>query len=123
MRKLLLLSLPVVLAGCQTWGPTWSEVTGAKWSQTEMFRAPAIIERVDGSSPLSGIVIKIEPGRHTLELRGTNPQWLDGGGRQTMVIDALPCKRYYVNAQYQNTVGPEWKPVIDYVWDIAGCKP
>ena len=32
MRKLLLLSLPVVLAGCQTWGPTWSEVTGVRYT-------------------------------------------------------------------------------------------
>lgn len=30
MRKLLLLSLPVVLAGCQSRGDTWSEVTGQK---------------------------------------------------------------------------------------------
>ena len=39
-----------------------------------------------------------------------------------LVIDVQPCKRYYVNAQYESPASPDWKPVIDYVWDIAGCK-
>ena len=122
MRKLLLLSVPVMLAGCQTWGPTWSEVTGSKWYDNEAYRRPAIIERIDGASPLRTAVIKVDPGKRALTLRGTDPGWVDGGGRHDMVIEVLPCKRYYVNAQYQNRASPDWKPVIDYVWDIAGCK-
>ena len=37
------------------------------------------------------------------------------------MLDAAPCKRYYINAQFANNVQPEWTPVIDYVDDIAGC--
>ena len=122
MRKLLLLSLPVVLAGCQTWGPTWSEVTGVKWYDNEAYRRPAIIERIAGASPLRTVVVKVEPGRRELTLRGTDPGWIDGGGRHDLVIEMLPCKRYYVNAQYQSKASPDWTPVVDYVWDIAGCK-
>jgi len=123
MRKLLLLSLPVVLlAGCQTWGDTWSEVTGVKWYDNEAYRRPSIIERVDGTSPLRQTYIRIEPGRRELTLRGTDPCWVDGGGRHDLTIDVQPCKRYYVNAQYTSKASPDWKPVIDYVWDIAGCK-
>jgi hypothetical protein len=122
MRRLWWWSLPLVLAGCQTWGPTWSEVTGNKWTQTVAYRRPAIIERIDNESPLSGSFIRIEPGRHELTLRGTDPRWVDGGGRNNLAIDALPCKRYYINAQYENSIGADWKPVVDYVWDIAGCK-
>ena len=51
MRKLILIALPVALAGCQTWGPTWSEVNGVRYFRTELNRTPTIIERVDGRSP------------------------------------------------------------------------
>jgi len=122
MRKMLLLTLPLALAGCETWGPTWSEVTGARWFHTEMNRRPAIIERVDNVSPLSGAPIKMEPGRRVLEVRGPDPQRPGGGTRQSFVIDAEPCKRYYVNAQFTSPITPEWTPVIDYVEVIAGCK-
>jgi len=23
---------------------------------------------------------------------------------------------------YESPASPDWKPVIDYVWDLAGCK-
>ena len=46
-------------------------------------------------------------------------QYLDLLPRQ---LELLPCKRYYVNAQYTSRASPDWKPVVDYVWDIAGCK-
>ena len=52
MRKLSWLMVPAVLAptfltGCQTWGPTWSEVTGQRYNVTIANRRPAIIDRVD----------------------------------------------------------------------------
>ena len=52
MRKLSLLLVPAVLAptlltGCQTWGPTWSELTGQRYNVTIVNRRPAIIDRVD----------------------------------------------------------------------------
>ena len=124
MRKLLLCMLPLALAGCQTWGPTWQRSDGSKWYAPErsFSRRPAIIERVDGESPLRTAIVKVEPGRRELTLRGTDPGWVDGGGRNNFVIDIQPCKRYYVNAQYTSKASPDWKPVVDYVWDIAGCK-
>jgi len=122
MRKTLLVTLPLVLAGCQTWGPTWSEVTGERWFRTEMNRRPAIIERIDNQSPLAGSPIRIEPGRRVLEVRGPDPQRPGGGTRQTFTLVAEPCKRYYLNAQFTSPITPEWTPVIDFVEDIAGCK-
>ena len=32
-----------------------------------------------------------------------------------------PCKRYYINAQFENNVTQNWVPVVDYVEVIAGC--
>jgi hypothetical protein len=33
-----------------------------------------------------------------------------------------PCKRYYINAQFDNPVEPSWTPVVDHVETIAGCR-
>ena len=124
MRKLLLLVLlvPLALAGCQTWGPTWSEVTGARWNLAIMDRRPAIIERVDDQGAFAQMPIKIEPGRHRLVLQGPDPGRPGGGTLKEFILDAAPCKRYYINAQFQNNIGAQWEPVIDYVDDISGCR-
>ena len=53
MRKTkLLLLVPALLGatllpGCQTWGPTWSELTGQRYNVTIMNRRPASINMVD----------------------------------------------------------------------------
>ena len=39
-----------------------------------------------------------------------------------MNLDLEPCKRYYLNAQFDNPVERTWKPVVDYVEPIAGCR-
>ena len=41
---------------------------------------------------------------------------------QTLALTLEPCKRYYLNSQFENPVQPRWTPVIDYVETIAGCK-
>ena len=126
MRKTQMLSvvLPLVLGGCQTWGPTWSEVTGARYATGEIhqFRRPAIIENIDSQSAFPTMPIKIDPGVRRLVLSAPAPGWAGGSDLHVMRLDAAPCKRYYVNAQFRNQVEREWAPVIDFVEDIAGCK-
>jgi hypothetical protein len=119
---MLVLAVPLALAGCQTWGPTWSEVTGARFNRAIMDRRPAIIEQIDGRSAYAENPIKIEPGPHLLVVQGPAPRRPGGGTLQDFKLDAAPCKRYYVNAQFSNPVQLDWEPVIDYVEDIAGCK-
>ena|SRR5215471_3462643 len=125
MHKAMLLALPIAVIGavpgCQTWGPTWSEVTGNRWFYTELYRRPGVIERVDEQGAFAQQPIKIEPGEHRIVLGSVAPGWTGGPMLQTMQLDAKPCKRYYLNGQFQNNVGPDFKPVIDYVEDIAGC--
>lgn len=43
-----------MLEGCQTWGPTWSELTGARYNVTIVNRRPTSINMVDnqGAFPL-----------------------------------------------------------------------
>lgn len=126
MRTTMLLLLPLALAGCQTWGPTWSEVSGARYyNLTELNRSPTIIENIDGKGafPISRYQpIKIEPGKRELTLQGVplRPGWQ--GTLQKLTLDAEPCRRYYINAQFDGPLSPsDWKPVIDYVEPIAGC--
>ena len=121
---LLALSLPLVLPGCQTWSPTWSELSGQRYPSGEIhqYRRPAIIERVDDQGAFAQYPVRMEPGTHRIVLWGAAPGWPGGAELKLFMLDAAPCKRYYVNAQFLNNLQPEWTPVIDYVEDIAGCK-
>jgi hypothetical protein len=122
-RTLMLLAAPAVLAGCQTWGPTWSEVTGTRYHRTELNRMPTVIESIDGRSAYPTRPIKIEPGRRVLELQGVPPSPGWRGTLQEFVLNAEPCKRYYVNAQFASNLSvSQWKPVIDEVETISGCQ-
>ena len=128
MRKAMLLAVPALMAplylgGCQTWGPTWSELTGQRYNVTIANRRPAIIDQVDsrGAFPDPN-VIRIEPGEHRLVIQGPAPGWIGGPPLHVMLLQAEPCMRYYINAQFQNTITQEWKPVVDYVEPIAGCQ-
>lgn len=107
-------------AALEKWGPTWGEVTGARYSRTKMNRAPAIIKSVDGRNYTDRIV-KIEPGHRSVVVQSPSRGGFPGHNR-TMMMEIAPCKRYYINAQFDSSVGPEWKPVVAYVERIAGCK-
>ena len=112
----------LLLGGCATWGPTWSEVTGARYTHATMDRRPAIIEKIDGNSAFASDPIKLDPGRHEIVMQGPKANWPGGTQLQTMSLDLEPCKRYYLNAQFENPVQPTWTPVVDYVDTIAGCR-
>lgn len=122
MNRIVIASLALLLASCQTWGPTWSEVTGDRYTRTVANRRPAIIERVDDTTAFPGIPTRVTPGVHKVLLQGPDPHWRTGGRLQTLELDARPCQRYYVNAQFDSSVGSQWQPVIDHVERIPGCR-
>lgn len=128
MRKMIILAAPALLAstfltGCQTWGPTWSELTGARYNVTIVNRRPAIIDRVDneGAFPNPNL-IKVEPGEHRLVVQGPAPGWAGGPPLHVMMLKVEPCKRYYINAQFDSTITQQWSPVVDYVEPIGDCQ-
>jgi hypothetical protein len=130
MRKLILLSVVALCSSCQTWGPTWSEVTGALWNKppVEFSVAPTSVQTVDGKGafPLGGAYayVKMTPGPHTLVLAAAplTPGWRGGTDLETMQLNAEPCMRYYIAAKYDTRLSASWKPFIDYVESIAGCS-
>ncbi len=117
------LAMPVVLTGCATWGPTWSELTGQRFNVTIVNRRPAFIDRVDDRGAFTDPnLIRVEPGMRRLVVQGPAPGWAGGPPLHVMMLNAEPCKRYYINAQFANTITQEWTPVVDYVESIAGCQ-
>ena len=129
MRKLGLLLLTLALAGCQTWGPTWSEVTGERWTipPAEFNTAPTYVNLIDGAGALQRAPgyggIKVEPGTHVLVLAAAplSAGWTGGTDLETFTLDFAPCKRYYINGKYDTRLSVSWKPFVDYVESIAGC--
>lgn len=121
MKRMLIL-LAVLPAGCQTVGPTWSELSGARYHMTIADRRPVMITAIDGAStPLRGR-IDVAPGRHEIEVESFRHGIFRGGYRERLVIDVAPCRRYYINAQYRDPVQPNYQPVVDEVEVIAGCR-
>ena len=129
MRKLPTLVLPfgaLLLAGCQTWGPTWSEVTGQRYDAVGMNTAPILINLIDGNGAFPtrlGQPIWIEPGLHRMTVTAAplSAGWTGGTDIVEFELNAEPCKRYYIVAKYENPLGPRYTPFIQYVEPIVGC--
>jgi hypothetical protein len=124
-RTLVLAAVPVLLAGCQTWGPVWSEVTGIRYFHTDPNRSITTITLVDGKAAIPNRPQRstmVDPGRRVLTLQGAPLAAGFASTSQDFTLDMEPCKRYYVNAQFANRLSPsDWAPVVDYVETIGGC--
>jgi hypothetical protein len=119
----------LMLSSCQTWGPTWSEVTGERFTvpSADFNTAPTAVNLIDGvgsfqRAPGQG-GIKVEPGLRVLVLAAAplSPGWTGGTDLETLRLDFAPCKRYYINARYDTRLSTSWKPFVDHVESIAGC--
>ncbi len=120
MRNLAAAAVVLTASGCQTWGPTWSEVTGVRYNRVIADRWPARIVAV-GSDSVFSIPYKVAPGTYTLAVESPRHSGF-AGTIQEMRLNIEPCKRYYINAQFQDPVRPEWTPVVDEVEPIVGCR-
>ena len=127
MRKLIVLAVATCMYGCQTWGPSWSELSGQRFTLTSsaLEVGPTIISQVDGYTPSGGPLqpVKISPGQHKVVLQAVPPGSVTGIiNLEEMVFDAKPCVRYYVNARFKTATSTAWTPFVDYEEKIAGCQ-
>ena len=120
MRNLAAAAVVLAANGCQTWGPTWSEVTGVRYNRAIADRWPARIVAV-GSDSVFSVPYKVVPGTYMLAVESPRHSGF-AGTIQEMRLNIEPCKRYYINAQFQDPVRPEWTPVVDEVEPIVGCR-
>ena len=114
-------ALAIAMTGCQTWGPTWSEVTGVRYNRVIIDRWPARIVAV-GDASVFNVPFKVAPGTYTVVVESPRHSGF-AGTLQEMRLDIRPCLRYYINAQFRDPVQPEWTPVVDETEPIAGCRP
>ena len=85
-------------------------------------QSPVIIERIDGSSPMRGRnPPPVEPGRRVVEISSVGRSSAKALV-QTVIVEAEPCVRYRLAAQYDTRLDLEWKPVLQYAEDIGECK-
>jgi len=108
-------------AGCQTWGPTWSELSGAVYTATTPDRRPSILISVGDESIGSVTPYRVVPGTYRVVVQSPVHNRFRGSEKE-LTLAIAPCRRYYIAAQFDNPVGPDWTPVVDYVEPIAGCK-
>ena len=120
LRTIAAAALALIVAGCQTWGPTWSEVTGVRYHRAIADRWPARIVAV-GNDAVFQTPYKVAPGTYRLAVESPRHDGFPGTILE-MTLNIEPCKRYYVNAQFAGPVGPDWRPVVDEVESIAGCR-
>ena len=128
MRKMVLILVPLALTGCQTWGTTWSEVSGSRYTRIDITRSATIVQEIDGRTavPILGRDrwVRLDPGKRAVTLRALPILASDirDPGIERVMLDIEPCKRYYLNAQFDSPTAKTWKPVVDYVEPIAGCQ-
>jgi hypothetical protein len=120
--RLAVLAVPALLGGCATWSAPWSEVTGQRFNLAVADRRQVDLVSVGGRNAwASDPVLKVEPGRQRVVVASLQHAGSPGGRQQELVLDIEPCKRYYVNAQFENALSPRFEPVVDAVQGIAGC--
>ena len=124
-RSLLLLAILLAAATrCMAqpakWGPTWSELTGERYSKVTMNNEDAIIKSVDGRHYASRVV-KIDLGQRVIVVQSPARKGFRGSD-QTLNLEIEPCMRYYITAQFESAVGPDWHPVVSRREPIPGCK-
>ena len=121
------LGVALTVSGCQTWGPAWSEVSGTRYSRTELNRSAVIIETVDGRTPLdyrSGgyRVARIEPGNRLLTITGVPLRTGWQGQLREYTLDAKPCMRYYLAARRSAPTARDWSVFVAAAEPIGECK-
>ncbi|MFO1309044.1 MAG: hypothetical protein U1F64_11455 [Burkholderiales bacterium] len=116
------LAIPAVLAGCATWGPTWSEVTGRRFNLAVADRrAVEIVSVGEAGGWVNSDPLKVVPGRQRVVVASFPHAGFLGGRQQEFELDIKPCMRYYVNAQFESSISPRFEIVVDQVETIAGC--
>jgi hypothetical protein len=115
-----LMGIAADAAAMERWGPTWSELTGARYYRATINREAAVIKSVDGRS-YSNRIVRVEPGKRRVVVQSPHRKGWRGTDR-VMAMDIAPCQRYYINTQFASGVGTQWEPVVAKVERIAGCK-
>jgi hypothetical protein len=115
----ILMLVQTAALGQAMWWPAWSEVTGVRYHKSIADRLPTRIVGMEGELLLVA-PYRVQPGAYRIVLESARHGGFPGT-IQYFELKLEPCSRYYLNAQFDDPVGPDWRPVVDATETIPGC--
>ena len=116
-------SVPVLLSGCATMNAPWSEVVGTRYHVAIADRRPVNIVTIgDQGGWANNQPMLVDPGTYRVVVESRPHAGYRGGRQRELQLTLEPCKRYYLNAQFDSQVSADYTPVVDEVENIGGCR-
>ncbi|CAG0998957.1 hypothetical protein BURK1_02721 [Burkholderiales bacterium] len=116
------LAAPALVAGCAAVSAPWSEVTGERYNLAiENRRSVAIVSVGSTTGWARPQALTVDPGRQRVVVESHGQGSFRVGRVRELELDVAPCRRYYVNAQFDDPVSSDFRPVVDHVESIPGC--
>ena len=138
LRPVAVVAVAGSLAACASTDYHFSQLTGARYFQTQIDTFPVSILRVDDKDVMNGTVGRIVVDRSTpyptrFALVDAGPRQITvqgppggvGGVGETLTFpfDVAPCTRYYLVAVKNNRLATDFTVRVDYQEPVAGCTP
>jgi len=82
---------------------------------------PAYVLNIDGQFVAINTNDPVAPGKRTVELSVPGPVGMSDPGRDTLVVDAKPCTRYYFAARRSSMTARDWTAYVVSSEPIDEC--
>jgi len=122
MKVMALLVGSLGVAGCAAVEPFDGPYALVEVGHTSAARKelPVIVNAIDGDYLLNPRSGPIKPGKHQLEIQFSTRDGAYSKRKRIVELDAKPCTRYRIVAQYTNLTNVDWTPII-YPEPIGEC--
>jgi len=82
---------------------------------------PAFVLDIDGQFVAINTNDPVVPGRRSVTLSVPGPMYMSDPGRDTVVVEAKPCTRYYFAAGRSSLTASDWKAFVASTEPIDEC--
>jgi hypothetical protein len=138
LRPLAIVAAAASLAACASTDYHYSQLTGARYSQTTMDTYPVSILLVDDKSVINGaagLVVNdrstpnptkfalVDPGPRQITVQGPPGGTGSVGETLTFPLDVAPCTRYYLVAVKSSRLATDFTVRVDHQEPVSGCTP
>jgi hypothetical protein len=116
-------ALPLALLGACATSDSFSQLTGQRWSRTDINTFDVIIISVDGTSYIErpGAPVRVDPGVREIVVQGPATAGFRFGEQRTLKLDVQPCTRYFLEAKKGNSLSQDFEPRVNFTEAIGGC--
>lgn len=114
----------VMLAGCATQPDGIVYLHGERWHKAELNTFDVIVISVDGTHYIErrDRPVMIEPGLRKIVVQGPPVTGFTFGEQRTLVLDAKPCTRYWLEAKKAGPLTQDFEPRVNFQEPLAGCR-